>query len=105
MRKLLEKLGIMRHSARLNGAYKRLLKDDDGQMIIRDIIGFSGLMEFNTGEDLKIVEGRRQMAMHILQHLDLSPEDIAAGRNAALIEEYQNKQITLNEMNQNPEEY
>lgn len=63
---------------RISASYKRMLnKDDgDGKLILRDIVGFSklGLYEPSieyTPEQLLELRGRQQMALHMLQHLDI----------------------------------
>lgn len=74
--RLIEKLDWKRLASRLNGAYKRMLNDDDHKLIIRDIVGFAQLGVYNpnvtyTNEQLHELRGRQQMALHILRHLDV----------------------------------
>jgi hypothetical protein len=75
--RFIEKLSWKRLATRLNGAYRKMLKDDDHKLIIRDIVGFSklGLYEPSveyTKEQLLELRGRQQMALHILRHLDIN---------------------------------
>ena len=74
--RLIEKLNFKMFASRLNGAYKKMLKDDDNKLIIRDIVGFAKLGAYEpnvayTAEQLLELRGRQQMALHILQHLDV----------------------------------
>jgi len=74
--RLIEKLNWKMLASRLNGAYKRMLKDDDHKLIIRDIVGFAKLGHYEpdvsyTPEQLLELRGRQQMALHILRHLDV----------------------------------
>lgn len=63
-------------ASKINGAYRRLLRDDDHRLLIRDIVGFSKLGLYEPGveytpEQLIEIRGRQQMALHILRHLDI----------------------------------
>ena len=74
--RMIEKLNWKMLASRLNGAYRRLLKDDDHKLIIRDIVGFAKLGQYEpeasyTPEQLLELRGRQQMALHILRHLDI----------------------------------
>lgn len=74
--RMIERLNWKMLSARLNGAYKRMLKDDDHKLIIRDIVGFAKLGLYEPGieytpEQLIELRGRQQMALHMLRHLDI----------------------------------
>lgn len=74
--RFVEKLLPHRLAAKLNGAYRRFLKDDDHKLVIRDIVGFSKLGLYEPGieytsEQLIEIRGRQQMALHILRHLDI----------------------------------
>lgn len=76
--RLIEKLNARMFLSRLNGAYKRMLKDDDHKLIIRDITGFAKLGLYEpyaeyTPAALAELRGRQQMALHILRHLDIDP--------------------------------
>lgn len=73
---MIEKLNWKMLASRLNGTYKRMLKDDDHKLIIRDIVGFAKLGAYEpetsyTPEQLLELRGRQQMALHILRHLDI----------------------------------
>ena len=73
---------------RLNGAYKRMLKDDDHKLIIRDIVGFAKLGQYEpdtsyTPEQLLELRGRQQMALHILRHIDIDAEAQIKAQNDA----------------------
>lgn len=98
--RLIEKLNWKMLASRLNGCYRRLLKDDDHKLVIRDIVGFAKLGQYEpdtsyTPEQLIEIRGRQQMALHILRHLDI---------DAVTQIEYQNDAQTqgsyLNEDNQ-----
>lgn len=74
----IENLDFRMWFTRINGAYKRLLGAEsvDSKLILRDIVGFSklGLYEPNakySPEVLAELRGRQQMALHMLQHLDI----------------------------------
>lgn len=74
--RLIEKLNWKMYASRINGAYRRMLKDDDHKLIIRDIVGFAKLGAYEpestyTSERLMELRGRQQMALHILRHLDV----------------------------------
>lgn len=74
--RIIEKLTWRMLASRLNGAYKRMLGDDDSKLIIRDIVGFAKLGSYEpdvsyTPEQLIELRGRQQMALHILRHLDV----------------------------------
>lgn len=74
--RLIEKLNWKMYASRINGAYRRMLKDDDHKLIIRDIVGFAKLGAYEpdaayTPEQLTELRGRQQMALHILRHLDV----------------------------------
>ena len=74
--RMIEKLNWKMFASRLNGAYRRMLRDDDHKLIIRDIVGFAGLGKYEPGvtytsEQLAEIHGRQQMALHILRHLDV----------------------------------
>ena len=95
--RLIEKLSFKMMFSRLNGAYKRMLKDDDHKLIIRDIVGFSGLGKYDpadvyTPEQLCELRGRQQMALHILRHLDIDA--------VAQIEHQNDAQATGNYINE-----
>lgn len=75
---------------RISGAYKRMLGKDstDGKLILRDIVGFSklGLYQPNTdytAEQLLELRGRQQMALHMLQHLDIDAVHLMELQNEA----------------------
>ena len=75
--RFIEKLSWKRLATRLNGAYRKMLKDDDHKLIVRDIVGFSKLGLYEPGveytkEQLLELRGRQQMALHILRHLDIN---------------------------------
>lgn len=75
--RLIEKLSWKLLAARLNGAYRKMLGNDDSKLIIRDIVGFSKLGLYEPGiaytpEQLIELRGRQQMALHILRHMDIS---------------------------------
>ena len=60
----------------------------DGKLILRDIVGFAklGLYEPNTTytpEQLLELRGRQQMALHILQHLDIDAVSMMELQNEA----------------------
>lgn len=74
--RMIEKLNWKMLASRINGAYRRLLKDDDHKLIVRDIVGFAKLGLYDahveyTPEQLIELRGRQQMALHILRHLDI----------------------------------
>lgn len=84
--KFLESMTWKRYASRLNGAYRRFLKDDDHKMVIRDIVGFAklGLYEPETtytAEQHAELRGRQQMALHILRHLDLDAVELIERQN------------------------
>tara|TARA_R110001632_G_scaffold74944_3_gene171025 strand:- start:1157 stop:1453 length:297 start_codon:yes stop_codon:yes gene_type:complete len=86
--RLIEKLGWKSYAQRLNGVYRRILKDDDHNLIIRDIVGFAKLGEYDptseyTPEKLMEMRGRQQMALHILRHLDADVEAQIRANNDA----------------------
>lgn len=95
--RMIERLSMQMFGARLNGAYKRMLKDDDHKLIVRDIVAFSklGLYEPNieyTPEQLLELRGRQQMALHILRHLDLDvSEQIERQNDAQQLSQYWNE--------------
>ena len=73
--------------ASLCASYKELLADND---IVKDIVSFSGVMEYRcttelNKDELLIMEGRKQMALHILRHLDLEPRELIEQHNDAAI--------------------
>ena len=75
---------------RISASYKRLLDKNtgDGKLILRDIVGFSklGLYEPNTSytpEHLLELRGRQQMALHMLQHLDIDAVKMMELQNEA----------------------
>lgn len=91
----IEKLNWKMFASRLNGAYRRMLKDDDHKLIIRDMVGFSKLgvyepLEPYTPEQLIELRGRQQMALHILRHLDIDVVEMIEYQNDA---QAQGKQI------------
>ena len=87
----IEKLTDKQLLSRVSGAYKKLLDHDDGKLVIRDIVSFAELtpVRFDVSvspNELLVMEGRRQMAMHILKHLDLDPRQIIEATNDAAIQ-------------------
>ena len=89
--RLIEKLTWKALATRLNSAYRRILKDDGKDLIIRDIVGFSklGLYEPSvsyTPEQLIELRGRQQMALHILRHLDIDAAQQIEHQNDAHIQ-------------------
>jgi hypothetical protein len=75
---------------RLSGAYKKMLggKAQDSKLILRDIVGFAELGLYNptakcTGDELLELRGRQQMALHILQHLDIDAVSMMSLQNEA----------------------
>lgn len=98
--RLIEKLNWKMYASRLNGAYKRMLKDDDNKLIIRDLVGFAKLGLYEPGveytpEQLIELRGRQQMALHILRHLDCDAVEHIEYQNDA-----QTQASYLNEDNQ-----
>lgn len=97
IKRLIEKLTFKQAISRLSGAYKRLLVDDqDARLVLRDIVGFSSLMTYHeqveiNKDQMLVLEGRRQMAMHILRHIDLDPRELIEARNDLQI---QNEEMT-----------
>ena len=84
----IEKLDWRQHASRLSGTYKRMLKDDDHKLIVRDIVGFSKLGQYEplteyTPEQLLELRGRQQMALHILRWLDIDVEAQIRANNDA----------------------
>lgn len=98
--RLIEKLNWKMLASRLNGCYRRLLKDDDHKLVIRDIVGFAKLGQYEpdvsyTPEQLIEIRGRQQMALHILRHLDIDAVTQIEHQNDA-----QTQGSYLNEENQ-----
>lgn len=84
----IEKLNLNQYKSKLNGAYKRLLNDDDKNLVIRDIVGFAKLGLYDplvsyTPEQLIELRGRQQMALHILRHLDIDATEQIQHQNDA----------------------
>lgn len=89
--RILEALSLNRYKSKLNGAYKRFLKDDDYKIVLRDIVGFSQLGLYNPEIDytdamLHELRGRQQMALHILRHLDVDAVQQIELQNDALMQ-------------------
>lgn len=75
-------------NARVRGAYRKIFDIEDHKLIIRDVVAFANLAyhpESVTIEELPFLEGRRQMAMHFLRHLDIDPREIIEYQNDAQI--------------------
>ena len=88
MKRIIERMSRSMFTSRLIGAYKRAFDQDDKKLLIRDIVGFSGLMSYDPEikcdeKEMWMREGRRQMAMHILRHLDMNPIEIIQHQNDA----------------------
>lgn len=94
--------------AKLNNAYRVLLGGEIeqetisaeqlkefGYLIQMDVVGFSKFGEYPAmtsvnHDEMLIIEGRRQMAAHILKHLDITPREIIENLNDSIT---QNKEI------------
>ncbi len=87
MARQVQKMTERQLMASLCESYKLLLADND---IVKDIVSFSGVMEYRSTtelnkDELLIMEGRKQMALHILRHLDLEPRELIEQHNDAAI--------------------
>ena len=68
----------------LNAAYKRILNEPD---ILSDLISYSGIFREDDAnqstEQMLIWEGRRQVAMRMIRHLDLDVQQMLMHHNDA----------------------
>lgn len=88
--RILERFNGRQLLSRINGAYRRFFNDEqDAKLILRDIVSFSGLCEYRDSptvsrDDLLVMEGRKQMAMHMLRHIDIEPREFVEAHNDAI---------------------
>lgn len=77
--------------SRLINAYKDLLENGkDSALVMRDIVDYSGIMQPRDAtnyepNELLIMEGRRQMAIHMIKHIDCDPRQLLEIANDAAV--------------------
>lgn len=65
---------------KLNAAYKRVFSGADGERVLQDLLRAGNYtktihVEGDEGRGTALLEGRRQLVIHILDHLHMSPLD------------------------------
>lgn len=58
----------------VNQAYRELFDTPAGQVVLNDLVRFCNVLSATNGD--LIEEGKRVVALHILGHLRLRPEDL-----------------------------
>lgn len=65
---------------RLNAAYKRVFSSAEGQRVLKDLLRVGNYTKTihvaeDQGRGTALLEGRRQVVIHILDHVGMSPLD------------------------------
>lgn len=69
----------MKFLNRKHGAYKSALKQGDGQFLLASLLDFTGFYKQSFSSDpytTAFNEGKRAVALHLIQMLDMKEEDL-----------------------------
>lgn len=69
----------MKFLNRKHGAYKAALKQGEGQFLLASLLDFTGFYKQSFSSDPYVTafnEGKRAVALHLIQMLDMKEEDL-----------------------------